>query len=95
MPIEFREDLAVFIGEVSVQEAEPLLEWLQSGSAGSRRRLDLGACTHLHSADLQVLMAAQPTVSKWPDDPSLAAWMRSALRPGGVEGEDSNQGGVL
>jgi hypothetical protein len=76
MTIEFRKNLALFHDVVTVEEAEPLLEWLQRKPAG---RVDLSACTHLHAANLQVLMAARANVKVWPKDTSFADWLREAL----------------
>jgi hypothetical protein len=77
MPIEYKKGCAVFSDVVSVEDAEGLLEWLQNESAA---RVDLSACTHLHPANLQVLMAAKPVISAWPRDAGLAAWLVTALR---------------
>lgn len=77
MAIEYRKNLAVFKDVVSVDDAEALLEWLQRKSAA---RVDLSACSHLHPANLQVLMAAKPTIGAWPADSGLAMWLKSALK---------------
>lgn len=77
MAIEYRKKLALLKDVVTVEDAEALLEWLQKKSAA---RVDLAACTHLHPANLQVLMAARPGVNAWPHDAGLAAWLRSALK---------------
>jgi len=76
MPIEYKENLATFSDVVSVEEAESLLEWLQKEPEA---RVDLAACTHLHPANLQVLMVAKPAISAWPTDAGLATWLASAL----------------
>jgi hypothetical protein len=76
MSIEYKTNLATFSDVVSVEEAEALLEWLQNNSAA---RVDLSACTHLHPANLQVLMVAKPAISAWPTDAGLATWLTSAL----------------
>jgi hypothetical protein len=76
MSIEYKKNLVLFTDVVSVEDAEPLLEWLQKKSAA---RVDLSACTHLHPANLQVLMAAKPVISAWPTDIGLATWLKSAL----------------
>lgn len=76
MTIEFRKNLALFRDVVSVEEAEQLLEWLQKKP---QRRVDLSACTHLHAANLQVLMAARAQVTAWPRDVAFADWLRAAL----------------
>lgn len=76
MAIEYKKNLALFSEVVSVEEAEGLLEWLQKKPAA---RVDLSACTHLHPANLQVLMVAKPAISAWPKDTGLATWLESAL----------------
>ncbi|SMF97815.1 hypothetical protein SAMN02949497_4826 [Methylomagnum ishizawai] len=76
MAIEFTQDLATFHGVIGVEDAETLLEWLQNRP---RAKVDLSACTHLHPANLQVLMAAKTAVGAWPTDPGLAAWLKPAL----------------
>ena len=53
MAIVYKKNDAVFSDVVSVEDAEALLEWLQKKSAA---RVDLSACTHLHPANLQVLV---------------------------------------
>ena len=77
MTITYEESLATFSEVATVDEAEALLAWLQKQSAP---RLDLTHCTHLHPANLQVLMAANPVVSSWPVDAGLTAWLVSALK---------------
>jgi hypothetical protein len=78
MGIKYGKTTARLIDFVSVEEAEALFEWLQ---ASPRRKLDLSQCTHLHAANLQVLMATGVTISKWPNDADLHAWLSSALGP--------------
>ena len=78
MPIEFKRNRAVFQDEVGVEEAEGLLEWLQKKPTA---KTDLGALSHLHTANLQVLMTARAEVSKWPEDTELRAWLEPALMP--------------
>jgi len=76
MPIEYKKKVVVMKDVVSVEDAEQLLEWLQGKSA---IRVDMAACTHVHPANLQVLMAAGIKVSEWPADPDLGSWIASAL----------------
>lgn len=76
MPIDYLEDAALFRDVVSVEEAERLLEWLQQHATP---RIDLSACTHLHPANLQVLMAAGSRVDAWPAEPGLGDWLKTAL----------------
>ncbi len=76
MGIEYEKKSARLVGHISVEDAENLLEWLQSKPHG---KLNLAACTHLHAANLQVLMAAQPHIAAWPQDAQLALWLKDAL----------------
>jgi hypothetical protein len=78
MPIEFKRNRVVFRDVVRVEEAEALLEALQKKPA---TKVDLAGCTHLHTANLQVLMVAKPCIDGWPDDSELRAWVKSALEP--------------
>ena len=76
MPIEFKKNRAVFRDEVSVEEAEGLLEWLQNKPAA---KVDLSALSHIHTASLQGLMAAKTDVANWPKDLVLRSWLEPAL----------------
>ena len=76
MPIEYKKKQVLLCDIVSVDEAEGLLEWLQNKPGA---RVDLSQCTHLHPANLQVLMAAGCKVSAWPVDAALTAWLATAL----------------
>lgn len=76
MPMLYMDGLASATEVVAVEEAEEMLSWFQAHPGA---RVDLTACTHLHAAALQVLMAAQPAVTGWPANEGLAAWLMSAL----------------
>jgi len=76
MAIEFLKNRVRLSEVIGVEDAEPLLEWLQNNP---NAQVDLSACTHLHPANLQVLMVAKPAISVWPTDTGLAAWLQSAL----------------
>jgi hypothetical protein len=76
MTIDYDRNRAVFSEVVGVGEAEALLQWLQANASA---QVDLAACTHLHPANLQVLMVARPQISAWPADTGLATWLASAL----------------
>ena len=78
MAIEFQKKTAVFRDQVGVDEAEGLLEWLQKRRSA---RVDLGPCSHLHPANLQVLMVARPLISQWPDSEDLRSWLEPILKP--------------
>ena len=77
MPIEFNRNRVLFRDEVSVEEAERLLEWLQTRPSA---KADLSACSHMHTANLQVLMTAKTGISRWPKDAELRAWLQPALK---------------
>lgn len=77
MTIIYKKNSAVFSGVASGEEAESLLEWLNKHPKG---KIDLAACTHLHPANLQVLMAANHSNYVRPSDSGLAAWIDSALK---------------
>ena len=77
MPIEYKKNRALFRDVVTVEEAEGLLEWLQTRPGA---QADLAACSHLHTANLQVLMSAKARISEWPKDPGLRTWLEPALQ---------------
>jgi hypothetical protein len=79
MPIEYSKNTARFTDIVSVEEAEGLLDWLQRQK---KPQVDFSACTHLHAANLQVLMAARPAIAAWPQDEAFAHWLRNTLTQG-------------
>jgi hypothetical protein len=78
MPIEFKKNCVIFRDVVQVEEAEALLEALQKKPT---LKVDLTACTHLHTANLQVLMVARPRICSWPQDQELRTWLQSVLTP--------------
>ena len=77
MPIEYKKNRASFLGMVSVDDAEGLLEWLQKKPSATA---DLTECIHLHPADLQVLLAAETRIAAWPKDAELRAWLETVLK---------------
>ncbi len=76
MAITYDKKLAVFQEAISIEEADGLMEWLIKTP---KSKIDLTQCQHLHAAILQVLMAAKPVISAWPQDENLQAWLASAL----------------
>jgi hypothetical protein len=78
VPIEYKRNHALFSGIASVDEAEGLVEWLLKKATAAK--VDLGACTHLHSANLQVLIAAKSHITVWPSDANLRAWLETVLK---------------
>ncbi|MFZ4624138.1 MAG: hypothetical protein ACOYNF_07860 [Rhodoferax sp.] len=76
MPIDYKKNQAKLREIVSVEDAEGLLNWLQNKPSA---KIDLAECTHLHPANLQVLMAARCRVTVWPEDAHLRGWLETAL----------------
>jgi hypothetical protein len=76
LAITYKRNIAVFEDVVGVEEAEVFLAWIQKHP---KAKLDLASCTHIHAAQLQVLMAARPPISAWPLQPDLSTWLKSAL----------------
>ena len=76
MGIEFFGTHAAFSAVVSVDDAEALLEWLQHNPQATA---DFSLCTHMHCANLQVLMAAGTSICQWPADPAFRSWLESVL----------------
>ena len=76
MAITYKRNSAVFAGTVGVEEAEVLLAWIQKHPNGT---LNLQSCTHVHAAQLQVLMATRTPVAVWPQDEVFGTWLKSAL----------------
>lgn len=78
MPVNFQDDCAVVDGIAVVDEAEALLDWLQRHPQGE---VAMAACTHLHAACLQALMAGRARVRNFPADAALAVTLRRVLNP--------------
>ncbi|MCG7601106.1 hypothetical protein MHM84_15095 [Halomonas sp. McH1-25] len=76
MSMTFTSDVAVMAGQVTVEEAEELLEWLVKHPSAS---VDMQALEHLHAANLQVLMAARARIAHWPEDTDTRLWLQAAL----------------
>jgi hypothetical protein len=76
MPIEYKKNHVHIVEVATVEEAEPLLAWLQERKSP---KVHLELCTHLHPANLQVLMASKVKVASWPEDQNLRAWLQGAL----------------
>lgn len=76
MPVEYLKTVARLEGEVSVDDAEQLYEWLLENP---KAKINLKTLSHPHSAVLQVLMALRPGVSATPDDEAVGAWLMPAI----------------
>jgi hypothetical protein len=58
-------------GSCTAEEAEPLLQMLQDGPCP---KLDWTTCSHVHTAVLQVVLAAKPALIGPCGDPWVARW---------------------
>ena len=63
-------------GNCSVEEAEPLLQLLQTAPA---MRCDWTRCDKLHSSVLQVILAARPVLVGPCGDPWIQQWIAPHL----------------
>lgn len=70
MPITYGDGLASLAGACTIEEAEPLLEWLRVTPESA---LDMSQCEAVHSAVAQLLLALAPRIAAPPPDPLLAA----------------------
>ena len=80
MPVTLTGRAAERSGAVSVEDAEPLAQWLRAHPQG---RVSLRRCTGVHTAVLQVLLALEARVVGVPADPFLAAHVLPLLTPAG------------
>jgi len=67
----------VLDGRCPVEDAEPLLQLLQ---ATPDAMCDWTGCSHLHTAVVQVIMAARPALAGPCGDPWIEAWVAPQLR---------------
>lgn len=65
----------VLEGSCQVEEAESLLQLLQAAAAS---QVDWTRCTYLHTAVLQVILAARPAVVGRCGDTWVRQWVASA-----------------
>jgi hypothetical protein len=77
MPVVIERNLARFVDICTVEEAMTVHEWLL---AHKTARIDLSACTHLHTSLLQLLLAVRPKLAAPPADAFLAAWVAPLLQ---------------
>jgi hypothetical protein len=72
MTFTFTKSTATADGACTVEDALPLLEFLQGHRTA---KVDLGPCTQLHTAVLQVLLAVRPKITALPQEVFLARWL--------------------
>jgi hypothetical protein len=76
MPLEFRADCVALVDACGAEDALELADWFARSEAP---KADLAACTHLHAALLQTLLAYEPSITAAPVDPFLARWILPLL----------------
>lgn len=81
MPVELRETTAYAAGDVGIENAEALDEWLANGTVDA---VDVSEVTHLHGAVLQLLLHHRPPVFGVPKD-RFTAQLLSGLSGAGSE----------
>lgn len=75
MTVRVDDGVIVLAGPCPVEDAEPLLRALQDGAAA----IDLTAATRLHTAIVQLLLAARPSIVAMPAEPFLRDLLLPAL----------------
>jgi len=85
MSVRIANQIIVLEGRCRIEEAEMLLGYLLEDGD---RLVDLSGCETMHSAVVQILMAAKPVISGRPIDPFLCAHILPLL-----ETERSPSGG--
>jgi hypothetical protein len=68
----------VLAGSCGVEEAEPLLQMLVATPEAS---VDWGLCTHLHTAVIQVVLAAKPKLTGPCGDAWVEEWLVAGWSP--------------
>jgi len=77
MSIEFKNDCIYFSATVEVEQAEPVLAWLQENACCG---VDFSHCAHIHPAVIQVLLSAGLPALRWPENKQLAMWLKSVMQ---------------
>jgi hypothetical protein len=76
MSVRVTGGVIILEGACPVDEAEPLLELLLANPGAP---VDWSACGHLHTAVVQVLLAARPPMEGEPAPPFLRRWIAPAI----------------
>ena len=72
MAVKYARKSVTLQGNIAVEEAEELANWLKQNPLAT---VKIAKCTHLHAAVMQVLLALRPCLQGEPQDP----WLRAAL----------------
>ena len=76
MPFIIAGDIALFEAVSAAEDATELADWLENQA---QAKVDLHACTHLHAAVFQTLLAYRPSVIAASVDPFLSQWIMPYL----------------
>jgi hypothetical protein len=76
MTIRRVDETVLLDGVCAVEEAETLMHEIQAGATV----IDWTGCAHLHTACLQVLLAAGLPTRGTPANPALARWLPGLVR---------------
>lgn len=76
MSVVIKNNRAHLEGICTLEEVEPLLNWLSEHPGGE---VELGNCKNLHAAVLQTLLAGKAECKSWPTDPTICLWVKAAL----------------
>ena len=76
MPVIVGKASASLQGVCTVEDAEPLVQWLLAHPGGN---VEMKDCENLHSAVLQTLLAGQAKCVGWPAGAGLRAWLQAAM----------------
>jgi hypothetical protein len=79
VPLELRDRVAMISGVLTVEEVEPLVDWLRSTP---RPQVNLRRCTHLHTGGLQALLHFRAKITAGPSDPFLSTHVMPLLLAG-------------
>ena len=91
MPVRLADQVAMLCGTVTVEEVEPLAEWVRAHPTSP---VILHNCEHLHTAVLQLFLVHGTKISRPPRDPFLAGWVMPLLDRSESEIEDESAGGA-
>ena len=75
MTIRRADDAVLLEGVCAVEDAEILMQELQADAT----LIDWSGCTHLHTACVQVILAAGLPMRGAPENPALARWLAHIL----------------
>ncbi len=82
MTIRRVDETVMLEGVCAVEEAETLLQEIQSGAV----RIDWTGCAHLHTACLQVILASGLPTCGTPANGALARWLPGLVPAGRLPG---------